>query len=296
VWDPAPVADPNPSAEPAETAARAVVAVAHAAAGRTQQADVGEIRVTGARNGGGADKPLGASEGSQTSPTAGERVWRGLAASDGRPFRAARLGIDRATPAHLAAVPVASPFAWGRCGLVLPRYPGTRVLLVHRDGERDDPVDVGALWSPETAPDARPGDWWLSLPAGVPDRDRASVPDDGTPSDYAGTVSNDLIDADGNRVIEVGRLVVRVGDKALRPAGDRPTPPDSGPRPVVVIEHADNAAAIVIDADGKITISAAELAINTTGNLTLTAQNGGITLNADHVDVEVAKTMDVKGR
>ncbi|MEK8105538.1 hypothetical protein NKG94_11055 [Micromonospora sp. M12] len=50
-----------------------------------------------------------------------------------------------------------TPFAWGGCGLILPRYPGTRVALAYRNGAPDDPVEVGALWPTGHAPVSQPG-------------------------------------------------------------------------------------------------------------------------------------------
>jgi hypothetical protein len=271
-------AAPDPervSADPATDAARAVRGLATRVAESRRLADVGEVRAATAA---GTAEPPGRTE----------LVWRGLESPDGRPHAARRLGIDRATPSPAEGVAVASPFAWGRCGLVLPRYPGTRVLLVNRDGQADDPVEVGALWPSGSGPDAEPGDWWLVLPAGVPAADRASIPDTEVPADYTGAATNDLTDADGNRRIEVGKLVVRIGGGGLKPAGTRPAPAAEAGADLW-IEHADGATRIVVKADGEIQIRAAK-------KLSLTVDDGPIELNATSVAVKVDDAMDVTGR
>ena len=140
----------------------------------------------------------------------------------------------------LDGVPYATPFAWGRCGLVLPRYPGTRVAAAFRNGDADDPIDVGALWESGQGPESEPGDWWLILPGDVPRRRRGQhAGRRAAPPEHTGKATNDLIDADGNRVIEVGGLTVRVG-RTPAAAGQRPAAATSRLSP---IEHADGAPA-----------------------------------------------------
>ena len=78
-------------------------------------------------------------------PNQTEKMRRGLAAHDGDRYAATRLAFDEAGAVFSAAA-YATPFAWGKFGLVLPRYPGMRVLVAHRGGDHDDPIDVGALW------------------------------------------------------------------------------------------------------------------------------------------------------
>jgi hypothetical protein len=174
---------------------------------------------------------------------------------------------------------------------VLPRYPGTRVVLLHRNGDADDPVDAGALWEAGHGPDAQPGDWWLVLPVGVPPGDREALPDEGAPAEHDGKASNDLVDADGNRVIEVGELTVRVGRDSLGGAGTRPARGDDG---AVTIEHADAGARIVIKQDGSVTIhAAADLQVSAGGAIRLAA-GGDIDLQGANVNVQVDGTMDVR--
>lgn len=210
--------------------------------------EVGEVRAFQAATGGDA-------------PRQTETVIRGLKGSDGAPRQSARLDLERVGSTHLEGVPYLTPFAWGPFGLVLPRYPGARVALTHRNGAADDPIDIGALWAAPSptqavAPNgAKAGDWWLTLPAGV----TAGQPGDAKlnppiepPADAK--ASNDLTDADGGRVIEVAQFVIRVGKAALHPAGERPQPPDKAQS--LTIEHKDGASRIVIDKDGGIEIVA----------------------------------------
>jgi hypothetical protein len=274
-WTPARKAEEpeHVTADPAADAARAIRGLARRVVDVRRFPDVAEVRSTTAT---GTGEPPG-----QT-----EVVWRGLGPTDGRGHQARRLLIDRQTPSPIAGVAYATPFAWGPCGLVLPRYPGTRVLLVHRDGRGDDPVDAGALWPSGHGPaNAKAGDWWLILPAEVAEGDRAAIPDSKVPEDYTGEATNDLIDADGNRCIEVGRLTVRVGRDCLQPAGTRPTVADAD----VAIEHADGKTRLVVKGDGTIEIKAAK-------KLTLTVDDGPIELNASSVDVKVRDAMNVTER
>jgi hypothetical protein len=217
-------------------------------------------------------------------PPQTETLRRGLAAHDGDRYAATRLAFDEGG-ALFTAAPYASPFAWGRFGLVLPRYPGMRVLLAHRGGDHDDPLDVGALWESGDAPESLPGDYWLILPADIAQEDREQVEDEQQPADPVGKATNDLIDADGNRFIEVGKFIVRVGAEALRFAGTRP---ESGAAPLQ-IEHKGSGSRIVIDPDGSITIHSGK-------GLTLSAEED-ITLDTKKkVSVKVGEFMEVKAR
>jgi hypothetical protein len=253
--------------------ARAIRSVAEDAAAAARAPEVGEVRAANSTSSG--DEP----------PSQTETLWRGLARPDGRGNQARRLDIRRRNPSVFEGVPYTSPFAWGRCGLVLPRYPGTRVLMVHRNGEPRDPVEIGALWESGWGPDSEPGDWWLILPAGLEEGKRASMPDSTErPEDWLDEVTNDLIDADGNRVIEVGELTIRVG--TLKRAGVRPE--RASLEHGVTIEHVDGEAKITIDQDGKIVIEAkADLElVSKEGDIKLTASQGS-------VDVSVQDAMNV---
>ena len=209
-----------------------------------------------------------------------ETVWRSLGVDDGDMYSAARVTFADDASAELTAMPYATPFAFGPCGLILPRYPGMRVLLEHRNGSSSDPIDIGALWDWGRAPDSQPGDYWLILPAAIPADQRSSLESDDTPANPVGKATNDLIDADGNRVIEVGTLTIRVGADALTDAGTRPAIGAS----TVHIEHAKGSK-ITIDQDGNVTVHSA-------ADLTLSAA-GKMTLDASSVAVTVSSTMDV---
>ena len=266
------------SADPAGRAAAAVRRLVDRVVAERRHAAIAEVRACHAENADSGEPPA------QTT-----RVFRGLAAGDGRPHQARRLEINRDTPTAIDGVAYLTPFAWGKCGLVLPRYPGTRVLLLHRDGRDNDPVDAGALWTSGQGPTSEPGDYWLILPAEVEDGARASIDDAAAPEAYTGKVSQDLIDPRGDRVIEVGSLTIRFGAGNLRAAGEKPTP---GTDPVT-IEHEDGKARITIDQDGNITLeSAASINIRAAdGDLNLTAKT--INIEADDVVVSVANSMDV---
>ncbi len=210
-------------------------------------------------------------------------VWRGTTL-DGGPHESVRNAFEQGRVSRFNEIPIVSPFAWGKCGLVLPRYPGTRVVLVHRNGELSDALDIGAVWewdSGNTGPDAEPGDYWLALPAEVPAGQRERIEDGDSPLTYNGKVSQDLIDADGNRVIEVGELTVRVGD--MQNAGTRPARP--GDAHSVTIEHVSGESMIVMRQDGTIVIKGQ--------NIEIDAGSGDITMKANNVNVQVGTAMDV---
>jgi hypothetical protein len=200
----------------------------------------------------------------------------GLEPGDGHANQSRRLAINRKDADRASGVPYATPFAWGKCGLVLPRYPGTRVVSVSREGRADDLIDVGAIWESGRGPDSQPGDWWLILPAGVPAQRRQENASDQAPPEHEGKVSQDLIDADGNRVIEVGQLTIVVLPQAkLRAAGQRP---EHG-------EHVPGGASIIVKPDGSIAIKAERIELD--------AGEGDITMKARNVNVKVTGSMDV---
>ena len=211
-------------------------------------------------------------KGSAEPPSHTLTVQSGLVESQGGANDGRQLDIDREDPLLLEGVPYATPFAWGKCGLILPRYPGTRVVTVNRDDQPDDPIEIGALWQSGTGPDSEPGDWWLILPAEVGTGDRAGITDGEKPQPYAKKVTNDLIDADGNRFIEVGRLTVRAGMDGLHNAGSRPAAGDS--KAWVSIEHKDQKTKLVVRDTGVIEIHAAgDLKLSSDADISLTAKN-----------------------
>ena len=228
--------------------------------------DVGEVRQMASKT-----------DSSGEPPSQSLDLWRGLDPRDGRDNQARRLGIKRPSPSILSGVPYTSPFAWGKCGLVLPRYPGTRVLVSHRQGEQDDPIEIGALWESGEGPESQAGDWWLILPVGAPTTIAENQKPETPPPYHKGKVSQDLIDADGNRVIEVGELTIRIAPQdKLKDAGQRP---EHG-------QHIEGGASIIIKADGSVSIQAKKIEFD--------AGDGEITMKAKKIDVEVTDSMDVR--
>lgn len=262
---------------PETQAAQAVRTAARELIGAKAWPDVGEVRGMTAK-------------GSQAVQPQTETAFRGLDPGDGQGNQSRRLAIARPSAAPLSDVPYTSPFAWGSCGLVLPRYPGTRILVSHRDGRDDEPIDVGALWADGEGPDAKEGDWWLILPVGAstsPPADEKKAPDQ-----HKGQVTQDLIDASGNRWIEAGELTVRVGTDKLKNAGERPDdPPDRGG---LTILHPASEAKIQIKDDGTIVIeSPKKLELTGKDGIAISAPDKDITIDAANVNVTVSGAMDV---
>jgi hypothetical protein len=272
----------NQGADPVVRAAQAVRQNLREALANLRVVESGEVRANASAGAGSATEP----------PRHTATVWRGLTDPDGHANRLARLPIRRDHPDIRERLPRVSPFAWGNAGLVVPRYPGTRVLLAHGQGAADDPVDLGALWESGTGPDAAPGDWWLILPAGVDPAKRSLLNEDEQVAGYTGKATQDLIDADGNRVIEVGELTVRVTRQHLSDAGTRPARAPDGDS--VTIEHADAGSRIVMTADGTVRITAKRIELAATGdNGTIAMHAKRIELDADTVDVSVSTAMNV---
>ena len=163
--------------------------------------------------------------------------------------------------------PIASPFAFHQCGLIVPIYPHMRALLAHNCGRVNDAIVAGFVW-PEDPAHARPkneaGDYWLCLPT--------ELSRDGLPT---GKGANDLTDRSGCRVIQVKAFQLLVADDGLPAVGARPTTPEAG---TLVIEH-QSGARITIDQDGKITIE--------TKSQELALTNGSVTLALNGSKVEV---------
>jgi hypothetical protein len=174
--------------------------------------------------------------------------------------------VDTAVELH--AKPLASPFAFHKCGLVLPVYPGMRALLAHNCGLVNDAVVAGWLWgeAPRHEPPANKfGDYWLALPT--------AIGNDGLPT---GGGVNDLVDATGRRVVQVKALHVMVGERALPPVGARPDPmPEDN---TLTIEH-HSGTKITVDAEGALTI--------TTSSKKLSLSNGAVSVTLNGAKVEV---------
>ena len=275
-WDDVPPAGAAPtaarsSASPAEAAAAGIRRLA--GTGQAHVLEVGEVRAVATTVSGAVEPPA------QT-----ETVHQGLV-PDGRRHEARRRPLRTDGATTQPGTSYLTPFAWGGCGLVLPRYPGTRVALAFRNGKVDDPLDVGALWPAGHAPVSEPGDFWLSLPVGVAQQRRTSLPEGTTAGDHEGKVAHDLTDGDGNRVIELGELTVRVGREQLRGRGQRPQ--RAADADSITIEHAGGAARIVLKQDGTILLRGKKIELD--------AGNGSINLTAQKVDVKVAGAMEVHG-
>jgi hypothetical protein len=271
-------------------AAAAVRTATGGASGAQAFPNVGEIRqfapvdVAGSAGGTPSSAPTAAQTG---------RVWTGLNSDvldsgDGGANPARRADIDRDSYGDVTNIPYLTPFALGKCGLVLPRYPNTRVLLAYRKGNASDPIDVGSLWQTGHAPsNAAAGDWWLSLPAyGTGTQIPSTIDDADTDGhDYDGKVSQDLIDGHGQRAIDVASLRIRAGADSLDEAGTKVTTAPSGT--AIVIEHTKNGktASITINDDASIEIKSDTKITFTSG--------GDIEMHAANVAVHVSGHMDV---
>lgn len=162
------------------------------------------------------------------------------------------------------AKPIASAFAWRKCGLVTPVYAGMKALLVHNRAIASDGVVAGYIWSKQPdfpPPPNQAGDWWLCLPI---DFDATKPPGDSTKA------ANDLTANDGRRVIELKGLKITVGADGLKAIGNRPTPGDAE---VCTIAHASGPVITVksgeIDVQMKADGSGPQLALTSSG-VTLT--------------------------
>jgi hypothetical protein len=97
----------------------------------------------------------------------------------------------------------------------------------------------------------------------------------------------------------VGELTIRVGRDQLHDAGTRP---ERGTADTITIEHAAGEATIVIDQNGKVTITAKQVEIDAgDGDIKLKANNielkadTNVKMEATAVDVKVSDAMDVHG-
>lgn len=192
------------------------------------------------------------------------------ASSDEAPSVDAQVSADTT----LFSKPIVSPFAWHRCGLVVPVYPGMRALLGHNLDLVNDAVVTGFLWSQvQTAeyqpPKNLPGDYWLCLPTEI-----------GPDQRPMGKGVNDLTDKSGLRVIESKGLRISVGDGTLSEVGERPTPPSAQ---TLVIEH-DQGTKISIADDGALQVEVA-------GNTSVTIKNavGSITMDGNGIEIKALK-------
>jgi hypothetical protein len=156
--------------------------------------------------------------------------------------------------------PVVSPFAWHKCGLMVPVYEGMKSVLGHNLNLPDDVLVSGFIWSDSPniePPKNKAGDWWLCLPI---DFDTANPPSDSTKA------ANDLTANNGKRVIEVKGLKVTIGAGALGNVGDRP---QEGNDDECLIEHSSGA---------KVLIKNSEIQL-TDGSVTLKIASGAVTIS-----------------
>jgi hypothetical protein len=165
--------------------------------------------------------------------------------------------------------PIASPFAWHQCGLMVPVYKGMRAVLGHHRDSTNDALVMGFLWSedPRYEPPANEaGDYWLCLPTKVV----ADKP--------SGKGVNDLTDASGLRVIEAKGFRIAVGEGLLPSVGTRPKVP-SDLADSIVIEHSSGTK-VAIDSSGKVqlTTNGKDVSIST-GSVTLKVGSSGVEIS-----------------
>jgi hypothetical protein len=159
--------------------------------------------------------------------------------------------VDKTAQLIFEDKPIAVPFAWHKCGLMTPIYPGMKALINHNLNLQDDGIITGFIWSkmPEISPPQnQEGDWWLCLPI---DFDSSNPPSDSTKA------VNDLTANNGKRVIEVKGLKITIGNERLRNVGIRP---EEGGNDEFLIEH-KSGTKIKIGSDGKLEIEAEKILI-----------------------------------
>jgi hypothetical protein len=168
-----------------------------------------------------------------------------------------RTAVDTDEQQLLRNKPLVSPFAWRKCGLLVPVYPGMRALLSHSRDLLDDALVSGFIWSEKPAnepPKGKEGDWWLCLPI--------DFDTNNPPADDAKAV-NDLTANNGKRVIEVKGLKITIGADKLPNVGARPT---EGADDEFLIEHKSGARIRIAD-DGALSIEASSISIK--GDVTI---------------------------
>jgi hypothetical protein len=205
------------------------------------------------------------------------------AAPDGLPMAAQRTIVGEHADHEIRDVPYLTPFGWGHYGLVLPRYPGTRVLLGYAGGGPGDLIDLGSVWERGGGPPAKAGDYWLVLPVGLVQREHMTD-GDGTAPDRRAT--HDLIDADGTRLIETTRFVIRVTDDPTACTSRPDSDAEEGSVLIQTKPSSGGGASIELKDDGSVTVTASSITLDTAGQ-------GDITLKANNVKVQVSGTMDV---
>jgi hypothetical protein len=180
---------------------------------------------------------------------------------------------------QLFSKPIASLFAWHKCGLIVPVYPGMRALLAHNQNLTNDAIVTGFLWpdQPEYArPKNEPGDYWLCLPTALDGNNQPT-----------GKGVNDLTDKSGLRVIQAKGLHIYVGKDNLPDVGERPQVPDEK---TIVIEH-ESGTTITIADDGVIKIETKGKDISlTNGQGTLKLEGSNISLQSSGVTMKLGSS------
>jgi hypothetical protein len=174
-----------------------------------------------------------------------------------------------------AQKPIMSPFAWRKCGLVTPVYPGMKAVVLHNRAQASDAMVAGYIWSKQPdlpAPANQSGDWWLCLPI---DFDPTQPPSDTT------NAVNDITANNGCRVIELKGLKITVGAAGLKAVGARPSPEDSNIAETCTIAHGSGA--VITVKNGEIDV---DTGIKNGPKLTLSAS--GITLTDGTLNVQLA--------
>jgi hypothetical protein len=215
-------------------------------------------------------KPAGTAAAAQAAPDTSQQPPKESPSTDQE--------LTDDTRTDLLQRPVASVFAFDKVGLVTPVYPGMRAVLVHNGQATNDAIVAGWLWPTKpamTPPPNKVGDYWLALPTEL---DQTS----GLPT---GKGVNDLVDADGNRVITTRSARIVVGESTLEDVGTRPTVGDPD---TLVIEHASGTK-VTVDKDGGVTIEAADAVQVTTHGKAITLGNGSVSLKIDGSSVEVGQ-------
>lgn len=204
-----------------------------------------------------------------------------------------------APPTRLVAKPYLTPFAFAGTGLVVPHYPGMRVMSVHYREEQQNAVVAGCLWEDGQAPTSHTGDWWLCLPTDLTGPGAgATAPAGAEPAAArrpSGAASHDLISGRGGRVIEVRGLRISVGEDLMTRVGKRP---GDAADDKVVIEHAKAGARIGIDASGTIEITSgadpaqARITLRSGGDIEISA-GGNLTLSGTKITLSSKTTVEV---
>lgn len=214
---------------------------------------------------------------SPPAPGQSSTVIYGLASRGENNNALRQVDVDRKAANRMGGVAYLTPFAWGPFGQVLPRYPGTRVLLGSHGGVSDDSIDLGALWwagegnENPGPPDVEPGDHWLLLPI-KPEK----IPGDGADaiSPRADGASHDLTDTDGRRVLQLAGLTVRVG--AVATGGAHMARPVASEEAVAIeVETDSGTARVTIKPNGDIEIEAGgKLKLSTGSSIEVEASDG----------------------